>query len=150
VLKGPQGILYGRNATGGAIRVIRKGVGDELEGTVKATYGNYDLMEFAGTVNLPLGDTFGLRLSGKTTQRDGWQDNLAFGVSPGAHKKINDLEHSSASAVLRWKPTDAFTANLSLDYWTMDETRGQDGSHLGPTALNRDPSVGEGVRSASF
>ena len=137
VLKGPQGILYGRNATGGAIRVIRKGVGDEFEGTVKATYGNYDLMEFAGTVNLPLGDTLGLRLSGKTTQRDGWQDNLAFGIAPGAFKKINDMDHSSASAVLRWKPTDAFTANLSLDYWTMDETRGQDGSHLGPTALNR-------------
>jgi outer membrane receptor protein involved in Fe transport len=54
VLKGPQGTLYGRNATGGAIRVITKDVADELEGSVKASVGNFSYYGLSGTVSVPI------------------------------------------------------------------------------------------------
>jgi iron complex outermembrane receptor protein len=140
VLKGPQGILYGRNATGGAIRVIKKGVSDEFEGEVKATAGNYDLYELGATVNIPISENFGMRLSGSTTQRDGWQDNLARDL-PGAHAEFNDRNISTFSGMFKWDMTDRFSANLALDYWTQDDTRGQEGSGVGPPELN----VGTGL-----
>lgn len=76
VLKGPQGTLYGRNATGGAVNVIpnapRLGV---LEGSVSAQYGNYDAIETTGVVNLPMGDRVAARLAGTYSERDGYYDD---------------------------------------------------------------------------
>ncbi|QVM84490.1 TonB-dependent receptor [Novosphingobium decolorationis] len=73
VLKGPQGTLYGRNATGGAINVIpnapQLGVS---EGSVSAQYGNYDAYELTGMVNAPLGNDVALRLAGTVNERDGY------------------------------------------------------------------------------
>ena len=73
VLKGPQGILYGRNATGGAINVLpqqpRLG---EFSGYVSATYGNYDTINAEGAINAPLGENGALRLSLATANHDGY------------------------------------------------------------------------------
>jgi iron complex outermembrane receptor protein len=86
VLKGPQGTLYGRNATGGAINVIpnhpRLG---ETSGSVSAGYGNYDAFDISGVLNLPIGDSVAVRLAGTHSSRDGYNsdgtndaDDLAF------------------------------------------------------------------------
>ncbi|MFV0275951.1 MAG: TonB-dependent receptor, partial [Parahaliea sp.] len=136
VLKGPQGILYGRNATGGAIRVIKKPVADELEGSLRASAGNYDLREFSGTVSVPLTDTLGVRLSGQLSKRDAWQDNLAYGVDPNAVDKINDKDVAKFSSIVRWEASDQTTVNLLVDYWEQDDYQGHDGSLLGPPELN--------------
>lgn len=81
VLKGPQGTLYGRNATGGAVNVIpnapRLGV---TEGRVSAQYGNYDALEFTGVVNVPVGDSVAARVAGAWTDRDGYYSDGTGGA----------------------------------------------------------------------
>ena len=73
VLKGPQGTLYGRNATGGAINVIpaqpRFG---ERSGYVNASFGNYDAIMAEGAVNLPIGEDAAMRLSSSRVKHDGY------------------------------------------------------------------------------
>ena len=103
VLKGPQGTLYGRNATGGAVNVIpntpRLGV---LEGSVSAQYGNYDAIETTGVINLPIGDRVAARLAGTYSERDGYYDDgtgakedlalrgqLFFEISPAADIRLS-------------------------------------------------------------
>ena len=73
VLKGPQGTLYGRNATGGAINVIpnRPELG-ELSGSFSAGIGNYGAVDMTGVVNVPLGDAVAMRFAATRSQRDGY------------------------------------------------------------------------------
>lgn len=73
VLKGPQGTLYGRNATGGAINIITaKPKLDRLDGYVNAEYGNYNTVKSSGAVNLPVGNAAALRIAGQVSQHDGY------------------------------------------------------------------------------
>lgn len=76
VLKGPQGTLYGRNATAGAINVIpnKPEFGTTSAGFV-ASYGNYDAINTQGHINLPVGDTAALRISGTMSKHDAWLDD---------------------------------------------------------------------------
>jgi iron complex outermembrane receptor protein len=73
VLKGPQGILYGRNATGGAINVLpaQPRLGEE-SGYATVTYGNYNTINAEGAVNIPVGDKVALRASATTANHDGY------------------------------------------------------------------------------
>ncbi|WP_246543661.1 TonB-dependent receptor [Novosphingobium profundi] len=73
VLKGPQGTLYGRNATGGAINVLpaRPRIG-EFSGFAKASYGNYDAVSLQGAINVPVGEDGALRIAGSLTRHDGY------------------------------------------------------------------------------
>lgn len=73
VLKGPQGTLYGRNATGGAINVIpvQPKPGD-FSGHGSLSYGNYDALIAEAAVNIPMGDDGALRISGMRSKRDGY------------------------------------------------------------------------------
>ncbi|AIT80473.1 TonB-dependent receptor [Novosphingobium pentaromativorans] len=74
LLKGPQGTLYGRNATAGAINVIpkRPQIG-ELSGEITAGYGNYDWYSGQAALNVPIGDRGAFRLSGTVSNHDGFQ-----------------------------------------------------------------------------
>ncbi|HEV2652660.1 MAG TPA: TonB-dependent receptor [Rhizomicrobium sp.] len=74
VLKGPQGTLYGRNSTAGAINIISARPSfDAFSANVSAGYGNYDRFEADGAVNIPITDNFALRFSGETIQQgDGY------------------------------------------------------------------------------
>jgi len=76
VLKGPQGTLYGRNATAGAINVIpnRPELGVAGAGLV-ASYGNYDAFTAQGYVNIPFGDSVAFRASGSSASHEGWLDD---------------------------------------------------------------------------
>lgn len=106
VLKGPQGILYGRNATGGAINVLpqqpRLG---EFSGYVTGTYGNYDTINAEGAINAPLGDNGAARLSLSTANHDGY---LRDGTQ--------DEETVAGRAQIKGELTPDLTVRFSMDY----------------------------------
>lgn len=73
VLKGPQGTLYGRNATGGAINIItRKPSFNGPSGFFEGEYSNFDAFRATGAVNLPVGETIAIRAAGQFVRRDGY------------------------------------------------------------------------------
>ncbi len=80
VLKGPQGTLFGRNATGGAVLYSTAKPRHDFEGYVDVGYGNYNNVEVEGAINVPLGDMMAIRLSGLKRNRDGFQRNLLDGT----------------------------------------------------------------------
>jgi iron complex outermembrane receptor protein len=106
VLKGPQGTLYGRNATGGAINILpsRARIG-ELGGTLNLEFGNYERVAASGAVNLPIGDKAALRAAYQIVQRDGF-------FSDGTE----DESGKAARLSLRFEPTEAVTVDVVGDY----------------------------------
>lgn len=76
VLKGPQGTLFGRNSTGGAVLLVPKKPTEFFEGYVEATGGDYSLLGVQAVLNIPLADTFKIRLGGEHKERDGYLRNI--------------------------------------------------------------------------
>lgn len=138
VLKGLQGTLYGRNSTGGAIRVVTKDVYDEFSGDMTATAGNYGLYSFSGTVNVPVADKFSMCLSALTKNRDGFADNL----DPRGRSEWDDIDYNAYKAKFRWDASDSITAKLSLEYSEKDDTEGNDVVDLSPAGANRAIAIG--------
>lgn len=85
VLKGPQGTLYGRNATAGAINVIpvAPSVG-EFEGDLTLGVGNYGALEGSGAINIPLGDSWATRISAAILENDGYNDDDTYATDDSA------------------------------------------------------------------
>lgn len=115
VLRGPQGTLYGRGATAGAINMVTAKPGDELGGYLTATIGNYSMATVEGAVDLPLGDVLALRLATKIERRDGYGDNLFTG------NDVDDRDASAYRATLAWNPDAAWDATLSYQYYEEDD-----------------------------
>ena len=86
VLKGPQGTLFGRNSTGGALLLTPQTPGDELGGYAEAKLGDYNLYHFEGAVDLPASDSLKFRLAGRSLDRDGYQSNVADNALGGDDK----------------------------------------------------------------
>lgn len=132
VLKGPQGTLFGRNTSGGAISIITNKPVDErtLSGTIQA--GNYGKIRADATVNLPLTDTLYLRLNGVSNYRDGYLTDALTG------RKRETENNKSGRASLRWAPSDATDFVLAYDH---DDTN-KDGPFaigISDAALSNDP-----------
>lgn len=107
VVKGPQGTLYGRNATGGAINVLPKRPDlNEFSGDLTAEYGNYDSKKVSGGINIPLGSSVALRVAGQVVDRDGY---LSDGYS--------DEVGQAARLSLLFKPEGDWSALLVADYF---------------------------------
>lgn len=106
VLKGPQGTLYGRNASGGAINVItakpKLGV---VTGFIEGQAGNYNLWQGTAAINLPLGDTVAVRASGQIIDRDGY-------LSDG----YDDDKTRAARLQMLWEPSSDFSLLLNANY----------------------------------
>ena len=85
ILKGPQGTLYGRNTTAGAVNIVSATPGDAFAAFAKASYGNFDSFDAEATLNIPLSDTAQLRIGGKTIQqgRGYWTSSLQEDGTPG-------------------------------------------------------------------
>jgi len=106
VLKGPQGTLYGRNATGGAINLIPRAPRlGRAEGNVTVEYGNYDTVKMQGGVNIPLGDVVALRVAGQYSRHDGY-------LSDG----YDDEDVYAVRASLLVEPSDRFSVLIAGDY----------------------------------
>ncbi len=109
VLRGPQGTLYGRDSTGGAIRLTTKGPADTFGIRASATVGNYDRFDVALHADLPVSDTFLTKLSVSHDKRAGFVDSLLIDRSYG------DTENTGARADFLWKPSDAFSIRVTGD-----------------------------------
>jgi iron complex outermembrane recepter protein len=106
VLKGPQGTLYGRNATGGAINVLPNRPELKKESLeVQASYGNYGAIQLQGALNRPIGDNAAIRLSATANKRDGY-------LSDGT----GDQDQKAARAQLLVKLTPELTTRFGADY----------------------------------
>lgn len=106
VLRGPQSTLYGRNSVGGVVNIISANpVLGQVEGYATGEVGNYNLFHGEGAINLPLGDTMALRLSGSGVTRDGYISN--------GH---DDNEAFAARAKLLFAPSDGFDALLGVEF----------------------------------
>ena len=117
VLRGPQGTLYGRNATGGAVNIIARKPEKEFAGNVELEAGNYNALKAKGMVNIPLGDTVSARFAGISFKRDGYTDNLATG------NDIDDRDQWSARGALRFTPSDAADLTLMVNHYKEDSNR---------------------------
>ena len=110
VLKGPQGTLFGRNATGGLIQYITKKPGKEAEFDLFGSYGTRNELKVEGGATLPLGDIISTRISGIYHKHDGVQRNL----NP-AGVNANQLDMWGVRGQIAIEPTDAFSVLLTAE-----------------------------------
>lgn len=118
VLKGPQGTLYGKNTTGGAVNVITKGPElDTIGGYGQFTYGSFDRTDAQLVANIPLvEDTLGIRLGAAMTHRDG------FGRGSGTGRELADDNEIFLRGSLLFEPNDVLTIRVNADYHDVDES----------------------------
>jgi len=125
VLKGPQGTLYGRNATGGAIIIeTNDPVLDATEGYAKLGYGDYDWMRGEAVVNLPLSSTVAVRFAGFSESRDGYVKNIAVPDFDKSGVGAGDTHAARLKAL--WEPNEDFSAVASVGY---DRRNGEGAIH---------------------
>jgi iron complex outermembrane receptor protein len=124
VLRGPQGIFYGRNTSGGAVKVETVKPSDQFDVHGEAQYGNYRSYQLKGSVNIPISDTFFMRVGAFTTQRD---KSLVKNIETG---KDNYVANSTGQRLqFRYLPSDRFTVDASLER-TRSTTPGDTSANL--------------------
>ncbi|SEJ16546.1 iron complex outermembrane recepter protein [Sphingobium sp. AP50] len=116
VLRGPQGTLYGRNATAGALNiVVAKPKLGEFSGYATGSYGNYKSLSAEAAVNVPLGDKVAIRASGMHNEHDGYFNNGSAGRGSAGN---TDAARLSIYA----EPTEGVRAYLAGEYVNVDTT----------------------------
>ncbi|MFM7028929.1 MAG: TonB-dependent receptor [Chakrabartia sp.] len=115
VLRGPQGTLFGRNASAGLIHVITASPSSEFGATAEATYGNYDAVRLVGGITGPISDAVSARLDGVYSKRDGFLTDVVSG------KGVNNRDRYMLRGQLKFEPTNDLTVRLIADYSDRNE-----------------------------
>ena len=111
VLKGPQGTLFGRNATGGAVLFTSIKPKEEFGGYIKVRAGNFSMREVLGAVDIPIvKDKVLLRIAGDGIARKGYQHNIYYNTDYG------EVDRQSARGTLVVRPTDSLENTLVYEY----------------------------------
>ena len=111
-LKGPQGTLFGRNTSAGALLLTTNDAKlGETSGSVKLTYGRFNEWNATGVVNLAVGDTLAIRGALSYGERDGYKRDVNTG------HKYNGRESLNGRIKLTWQPYEKMTVQLSGDWW---------------------------------
>jgi iron complex outermembrane receptor protein len=120
VLRGPQGTVLGQNSDGGAINVttVRPELGI-YSGSAEASAGSYDYDRFRGTANLPIGDTFALRLAVQQEQHDGWGNATAVPGTGGKYP-LGDEDSVNGRVDALWQPIEPLTVELWVEHYQND------------------------------
>ncbi len=153
VLRGPQGTLYGRNATAGVVNIISQKPKFIYEAKLSADVANYNSTRLEGMINLPLvNDKVALRLAGAWTKRDGYSFNQITG------RPIDGRDLWSTRVSLHVAPTDGIDANLIWEHFEEKDDRLRSGKqlcnqdnrdHLGHLTVNAPGVNGQGGGFAS-
>jgi len=117
VVRGPQGTLYGRNATGGAVNIITRDPTDEFSGYADFTVGNYSLIQAEAAVSGPLTPTLSFRIAGQAIKRDGFGQD-AFG------RDIGDQNTRAVRAKLKFEPSSNLKIVASAEYFRERDAAG--------------------------
>ncbi|MDR6511561.1 iron complex outermembrane receptor protein [Novosphingobium capsulatum] len=113
VLRGPQGTLYGKNTIGGAIRITTvKPDFNALSGSASITGGSYGRIDLKAGINIPLGDTLALRISGASRHTDDLQKRYLSADGDGQ----GNINQDAIRGVLRWQPSTRFELTVAADY----------------------------------
>ncbi|HEY0940845.1 MAG TPA: TonB-dependent receptor [Steroidobacter sp.] len=136
VLRGPQGTIQGRNATGGAVNIHSKQPTDELAGEVGLTFGNYSRVGVNAFANAPLADNVMARVSFQSVRADGWLKNAFL------DRRNDDTDLTEMRAQLLVQPSDVLSVHALVDY-TRDRGDPSFNVLLGRAVADR-PTVTEG------
>ena len=141
VLRGPQGTLYGRNATGGVVNVITTRPGDKFGGWGTAEYGNYNSVRLKGAVNIPLSDFLAVRWAGFFLKRDGFAKNTFTG------NDVDSRDIKSSRLSIRVHPNDVLDVTAMWEHFEEKDSRNRIGKQLcnadpGPTSIGAVPVLG--------
>jgi len=149
VLRGPQGTLYGRNATAGVVNLVSAKPTDQYEAMASVDVGNYENRRLEGMLNVPIvGDKLDLRLAGEWTKRDGYDFNEL------TDHNIDGRDLWSGRVSLLVHPVENLTVNFVWEHFQENDDRARSTKQLctrdnapsvvdGPTG----PQVADGVRA---
>ena len=115
ILRGPQSTLFGKNTSAGAISITTKKPDFDWGGSAEATYGNYNQVNFKGTLTGPLSDSMAFRVSGSLNERDGYYTNIVDGSD------VNERSRWATRAQLLWEPSDSMSWRMIGEYNKIDE-----------------------------
>ncbi len=125
VLKGPQGTLFGRNTTGGAVMLTPRKPIDEFEGYVEGSVGNFDMRRIQGVINIPFTDSVRLRFGIDSQKREGYLKNI-LDIGP---RDFADIDYTALRASMVVDITDSLE-NYTIIKALESENNGQPGSIL--------------------
>ncbi|PKP81651.1 MAG: hypothetical protein CVT79_09650 [Alphaproteobacteria bacterium HGW-Alphaproteobacteria-18] len=121
VLRGPQGTLFGKNASAGVISVVTKKPTEDLTAEMSLGYGSYDEINAYGAVSGPIANGVTARLSAYSNTRDGYIKN----VNPNAtQKRVNERNEQGVRGKINFSLSDESDLLLSADYVTRDQAAG--------------------------
>ena len=114
VLRGPQGTLFGRNASMGALNIVTKNPTDEHEGRISFGYGDYDEKRVSGYINSAISEMAAARLSFQVSKRDGYGENTY--TEDGSRSTVGDWEDMTVRGKLLLTPSETTDVLLTADY----------------------------------
>ena len=110
VRRGPQGVLFGRNTSGGAIDIALARPGDKLAGFLEGGYGSFGRKETRGSIDVPFGSGISVKVSGYYSDDKGYVRDTTTGA------RLNDSDRAGLRGAVQFKPTERLTWNLSAAY----------------------------------
>jgi iron complex outermembrane receptor protein len=118
VLRGPQGTLYGKNTTAGALNITTRKPSFTFEGRAEATYGNLNFVQLKGSVSGPIvADKVAARISGSFSKRDGTLYNVV------TDRRVNEIDNIGVRGQILWEATENLDITLSGD-WNRQDPEG--------------------------
>ncbi len=118
VLRGPQGTLYGRNATAGVVNLVSAKPSDQYEAQASVDVGNYNNRRLEGMLNVPIiGDKLGVRVAGEWTKRDGYSFNET------TDKSVDGRDLWSGRVTIGAKPVEHLQSYAIWEHFSEDDDR---------------------------
>ncbi len=141
VLRGPQGTLYGRNATAGVVNVISAKPTDQFEAMLSADWGNFHNRRYEGMVNIPIvDDRLDLRIAGEWTKRDGYSFNEL------TNAPIDGRDLWSSRLTIGWKPVNRLQVYAVWEHFQENDDRIRSSKQL----CKRDPGLSEVLGQTTY